>query len=141
MEKELFEMTFELIDIESANDTGYKNMYDITVSGDHTFLLGNGVVSHNSALGGLSPVLGRKECGYYVLKGKPLNSYSAQQSKFTANKELSELYKVIMNGAEFENEKEGDWFKIEIENKTYIVNENDILEIDGKKIVVKKLIN
>jgi len=50
-----------------------------------------------SATGGLSPVLGRKECGYYELKGKPLNSYTAEQKKFTANKELTELYKVVQN--------------------------------------------
>lgn len=53
------------------------------------------LVEGESALGGLSPVLGRKECGYYTLKGKPLNAYSAPQAKFTANKELSELYKII----------------------------------------------
>lgn len=55
------------------------------------------LVEGESALGGLSPVLGRKECGYYTLKGKPLNAYSAQQKKFTDNKELSELYKIIQN--------------------------------------------
>lgn len=55
------------------------------------------LVEGESALGGLSPVLGRKECGYYTLKGKPLNAYSAPQSKFTNNKELSELYKIIQN--------------------------------------------
>lgn len=62
--------------------------------GDKKYLL---LVEGESALGGLSPVLGRKECGYYVLKGKPLNAYSAPQSKFVANKELSELYKIIQN--------------------------------------------
>ncbi len=50
-----------------------------------------------SALGGLSPVLGRKEFGYYTLRGVPLNAYSSPQEKFKANKELSELYKVIQN--------------------------------------------
>lgn len=50
-----------------------------------------------SASGSLMPTLGRKECGFYELKGKPLNSYSAPQSKFTSNKELSELYKIIKN--------------------------------------------
>ena len=55
------------------------------------------LVEGESALGGLSPVLGRKECGYYTLKGKPLNAYSAPQKKFTENKELSELYKIIQN--------------------------------------------
>ena len=55
------------------------------------------LVEGASALGGLMPVLGRKECGYFELKGKPLNAYSAAQSKFTANKELSELYRIIQN--------------------------------------------
>jgi DNA gyrase/topoisomerase IV subunit B len=50
-----------------------------------------------SALGGLSPVFGRKECGYFTLRGKPLNAYSAPTAKFTANKELSELYRVLKN--------------------------------------------
>lgn len=50
-----------------------------------------------SALGGLSPVFGRKQCGYFTLRGKPLNAYSAPTAKFTANKELSELYRVLKN--------------------------------------------
>ena len=55
------------------------------------------LVEGESAFGGCSPVFGRKECGYYILRGKPLNAYSATQSKMTSNKELSELYKVIQN--------------------------------------------
>ena len=55
------------------------------------------LVEGESALGGLMPVLGRKECGFYCLKGKPLNAYSADQKKFTENKELTELYKIIQN--------------------------------------------
>lgn len=66
-----------------------------------------------SASGGLMPVLGRKECGYYVLKGVPLNAYSAPQKKFTANNELSELYKIIQN-----------------ENYDYIIFANDS-DLDG----------
>jgi len=50
-----------------------------------------------SATGGLTPVIGRKDSGYYELQGKPLNAYSAPQAKFTANKELSELYMVLRN--------------------------------------------
>lgn len=50
-----------------------------------------------SARGGLMPVLGRKEFGYYELKGVPLNAYDSPQSKFTNNTELSELYQIIRN--------------------------------------------
>ena len=42
-------------------------------------------------------MFGRKECGYFTLRGKPLNAYSAPTAKFTANKELSELYRVLKN--------------------------------------------
>lgn len=55
------------------------------------------IVEGDSAFGGLSPALGRKECGYFTLKGKPLNAYSSSQSKFTQNIELSDLYKVVKN--------------------------------------------
>jgi len=55
------------------------------------------LVEGESALGGLLPVFGRDEIGYYVLKGKPLNAYSSSTKKFAENKELSELFKVIKN--------------------------------------------
>lgn len=50
-----------------------------------------------SATGGLIGPLGREHCGFFELKGKPLNSYSQTQAKFTANKEMSELYQVIIS--------------------------------------------
>lgn len=50
-----------------------------------------------SAQGGLMPVCGREDFGYYTLKGKPLNSWVNTQQKFAANKELSGLYQVIKN--------------------------------------------
>ena len=99
MEKTTLEMMYELVEIDSAQEEGYKNCVDITVdSDDHSFLLGNGIISHNSALGGLLPSLGRNEKAYYMLKGKPLNAYSATQKKFIENKELSGLYQIIKNG-------------------------------------------
>lgn len=55
------------------------------------------LVEGDSAAGGLIPSLGRKDSGYFMLKGKPLNSYDAEQSKFTGNKELSDLYKIVKN--------------------------------------------
>lgn len=50
-----------------------------------------------SALGSLMPAFGLKDCGYYLLKGKPLNAWDVSQQKFTANKELSTLYAIIKN--------------------------------------------
>jgi len=48
-----------------------------------------------SAISGLIPVLGRKEVGYYELKGVPLNALTASQSDFVNNKELSELFSIV----------------------------------------------
>ncbi len=56
-------------------------------------LLGEGA----SAVGGLMPALGREEYGYFELRGVPLNAYEVTQSKFTNNKELSELFTIIQN--------------------------------------------
>lgn len=53
------------------------------------------IVEGLSALNGVVPALGREQCAYYCLKGKPLNVWNASQSKFTSNKELSTLYKIV----------------------------------------------
>lgn len=50
-----------------------------------------------SAKNGLMPGLGRDGIGYYELRGKPMNVYEASSSKFTSNKELSELYQIVKN--------------------------------------------
>lgn len=48
-----------------------------------------------SAYGGIAKLLGNTDKAYYVLKGKPLNSFECSNQKFAANKELSELYQII----------------------------------------------
>ena len=50
-----------------------------------------------SAKGGLMPILGRDGIAYYTLKGKPLNALTATHQKFTANRELTELFQIIQN--------------------------------------------
>ena len=134
-------MMYELVEIDSVTEEGYRNCVDISVdSDDRTFLLANGIVSHNSALGGLLPSLGRKEKAYYMLKGKPLNAYSASQKKFIENKELSGLYQIIKNGVTFEDKPDGDFYKININGQEMIVNENDEIKIDNKWVLVKDLL-
>ena len=48
-----------------------------------------------SASGGLMPGFGREECGYFELKGKPLNAYAASQADFQKNNELPLLYQIM----------------------------------------------
>lgn len=62
--------------------------------GDKKYLV---LTEGQSAAGGLIPALGRKDFGYYILRGVPLNAYSADTKKFTSNVELSELYKIVQN--------------------------------------------
>lgn len=141
MEKTTLEMMYELVEIDSAQDEGYRNCVDITVdSDDHSFLLGNGIISHNSALGGLLPSLGRNEKAYYMLKGKPLNAYSATQKKFIENKELSGLYQIIKNGVTLEDKPDGEFYELTINGEKLIVNENDEIKIDNKWVLVKDLL-
>ena len=141
MEKTTLEMMYELVEIDSVTEEGYRNCVDISVdSDDRTFLLANGIVSHNSALGGLLPSLGRIEKAYYMLKGKPLNAYSASQKKFIENKELSGLYQIIKNGVTFEDKPDGEFYSINIDGQEMIVNENDEIKINDKWVSVKDLI-
>lgn len=141
MEKTTLEMMYEFVEIDSVTEDGYRNCVDISVdSDDRTFLLANGIVSHNSALGGLLPSLGRKEKAYYMLKGKPLNAYSATQKKFIENKELSGLYQIIKNGVTFEDKPDGDFYSINIDGQEMIVNENDEIKINDRWVLVKDLL-
>ncbi len=48
-----------------------------------------------SAFSGISPILGRQDIGYYMLKGKPLNVLDLKPSKFMENREISELVKIL----------------------------------------------
>lgn len=141
MDKTTLEMMHELVEIDSAQEEGYRNCVDISVdSDDRTFLLANGIVSHNSALGGLLPSLGRKEKAYYMLKGKPLNAYSASQKKFIENKELSGLYQIIKNGVTLEDKPDGEFYELTVNGEKLIVNENDEIKIDNKWVLVRDLV-
>lgn len=48
-----------------------------------------------SAFSGISPILGRQDIGYYMLKGKPLNILDLKPSKFMENQEVSELVQIL----------------------------------------------
>ena len=48
-----------------------------------------------SAFSGMSPILGRKEIGYYMLKGKILNVLGEKPATFMANKEINELVNIL----------------------------------------------
>ena len=141
MLNEIQELCFKLEDIDSIEDNGYENTVDITVTDKHDFILANGFITHNSALSGLMPCMGRDQCGYFTLKGKPLNSWDVSQSKFTSNKELSSLYQIIKNETVLEDKKDGEWFKLTLDDgSTILVNENDRVKINNDYINVTDLL-
>ncbi len=49
----------------------------------------------DSAVGGVSKVLGRDDFAYFALRGKPLNVYDATISKITSNKELYHITQIL----------------------------------------------
>ena len=63
------------------------------------------IAEGDSAANSVAKIIGRNGNAFYALKGKPLNAYSSSQSKFTSNKELTELYQIIQSE---------DWEKIVI---------------------------
>jgi DNA gyrase/topoisomerase IV subunit B len=65
--------TIELVDIFSITDIGQDNVVDIEVLDDHSFVLSNGIVSHNSAIGSLMDVRDPAIHGALPLRGKILN--------------------------------------------------------------------
>lgn len=48
-----------------------------------------------SAFSGMSPILGRKEIGYYMLKGKILNVFGEKPTTFMANQEINDLVNIL----------------------------------------------
>lgn len=68
------EMNFiELVDIEEISETSHLNMVDIQVDTDETFILSNGIISHNSAIAGLVAARDPEIHGGLPLRGKPMN--------------------------------------------------------------------
>jgi DNA gyrase/topoisomerase IV subunit B len=49
----------------------------------------------DSAFSGLQKVLGRKNIGYFALRGKPLNSFEIPLSKVLANNELKSIIEIL----------------------------------------------
>lgn len=100
------------------------------------------IVEGESALGSLMPSFGIENCGYFMLKGKPLNAWKISQQKFISNKELSTLYSIIKNETEIKDKVPScEWFKITIDDVEYIVNKNDEIKVNNKWVKVEDLIN
>ena len=134
---------FELIDIDQLEEVNHlSNMYDITVEGDESFVLADGIISHNSASGmGLS-VRDPKYHGFYSLRGKVLNTHGMSDYDILKNKELSELIAIIgldLGDSELYDDP-NDLYEIEILGTKYIVGTDDEIIVDGNVYLAKDYI-
>lgn len=87
------ENIFELIDIQSIEDNGINNVVDIQVKDDESFLLASGIISHNSAMGGLLQKRDPRIDGVYALKGKIKNARSI--ADLASNAEIIDLMNIL----------------------------------------------
>lgn len=86
----------ELIDIEDIQHTNeYVNMVDIAVDIDQSFLLSNGVISHNSAISAFRKYRDPQKMGAFALRGKFVNVSEISNSKLIQNKEVVNLMAAI----------------------------------------------
>ena len=82
----------ELIDIEDIIHTEeYVNMVDISVDVDQSFLLSNGIISHNSAISAFRKHRTQETMGGFALRGKFVNVSEMINSKLVLNEEAVNL--------------------------------------------------
>jgi DNA gyrase/topoisomerase IV subunit B len=88
----MIENFLELVDIEDVIHTEeYVNMVDISVDVDQSFLLSNGIISHNSASGSFRKYRSPETMGAFALKGKFINVSELTNSKLVQNDEAINL--------------------------------------------------
>lgn len=88
----MIENFLELVDIESITfSDDYVNMVDITVDSDESFILSNGIISHNSANSGFVKNSNKETQGSFALRGKFVNVSEITNAKLSQNEEVINL--------------------------------------------------
>jgi hypothetical protein len=134
MQIELNINDYELIDIESVTNTGKViAMHDIQIEDNETFILGNGVLTHNSAIASFTEIRDPETQAGMPLRGKVLNVYGKAPIDAMENAEVADIVTAI--NLEF-NEQMGDWV-IGKNVKIYDVKYESIFEVDkeGEPVV------
>jgi DNA gyrase/topoisomerase IV subunit B len=81
----------ELVEIESIDSIGFINVVDIGVEDDASFILSNGIISHNSALSSIRQYRDPQTFGAFPLKGKFINVSEMTNSEVIKNDEAVQL--------------------------------------------------
>ena len=86
----------QLIDIDDIIETKeYVNMVDITVDIDNSFMLSNGIISHNSAAGAFRKYRSVETQAAFALRGKFINVSEISNQKLSQNQEAVNLMAAI----------------------------------------------
>jgi hypothetical protein len=95
----IVENFLELVDIEDITlEEEYVNMVDISVDVDQSFLLSNGLISHNSASSAFRKYRDTETQGAYSLKGKFVNVSELTTNKLLSKKPNGEyVYKEVVD--------------------------------------------
>ena len=92
----IIENFLELVDIEDINlYDEYVNMVDISIDVDQSFLLSNGLVSHNSAISAFRKYREPETMGAFALKGKFINVSEINNPKLINNEEAVNLMAAV----------------------------------------------
>jgi len=87
-------MEYDLIDIQNIEYTDeYIDMVDIEVEDDHTFILDNNIISHNSACGSILQKRDPTTDSVYTLRGKVKNVRTIED--LSSNKEIIDLMNIL----------------------------------------------
>jgi DNA gyrase/topoisomerase IV subunit B len=95
IEQDLILNFIELIDIDSIEDVGFKNCVDLQIEDDETFVLSNGIISHNSAVKGALSARNPEIHGGFPLRGKPLNVNGESAKTILENHVLGPVMKAV----------------------------------------------
>jgi len=134
----------ELVDIDTIEEAGYSNMIDISVTGDASFILSNGIISHNSALSAVRQFRNPQKFGAFPLRGKFINVSELSNLEVIKNQEVVGLMGALsikFGESPFTYKKDSIKIKlIDYDNNEIIVDLNDEIYIDGKWVLVKSLV-
>lgn len=125
---------FQIVGIESiGNVKKVINCIDLTIEEDESFVLDNGIISHNSAMGSILQKRNPVKEGVYALKGKIKNARSL--SDLADNKEILELMQILNLDPHSPNSN-CPYQKIVIATDADCLHgDTKILTIDGPKII------
>jgi hypothetical protein len=129
---------YELVEIESVSNTGkIVTMNDIQVQDNETFFLGNGILTHNSAIASFTEIRNPETQAGMPLRGKVLNVYGKAPIDAMENAEVADIVTAL--NLEF-NEQMGDWI-LDKNPKLFVVKYESIFEVDKDgNCIVKEVV-